>query len=65
MRAVDASRAESGSAVVMDARSGELIAVADYPTFDANEDYHDQTEQLGSAACASRVTAWTLPARRR
>lgn len=51
-QAVDQARAESGSAVVMDARSGELIAVADYPTFDANEDYHDQTEQLGSAAFA-------------
>ena len=51
-QAVDQARAESGTAVVMDARSGELIAVADYPTFDANEDYHDQTEQLGSAAFA-------------
>ncbi len=49
---VDQARAESGSAVVMDVRSGELIAVADYPSFDANADYHDETEQLGSGAFA-------------
>ncbi len=51
-QAVDQSRAESGSAVVMDVRTGELIAVADYPSFDANVDYHDETEELGSAAFA-------------
>jgi cell division protein FtsI (penicillin-binding protein 3) len=35
-QAVASSRAESGFVVVMDTRSGELLAVADNPTFDAN-----------------------------
>ncbi|WP_244963145.1 peptidoglycan D,D-transpeptidase FtsI family protein [Nocardioides dongkuii] len=33
---VEDSRAESGFAVVMDTRTGELLTVADHPTFDAN-----------------------------
>ena len=32
---VDSSRAASGSVVVMDSRTGELLALADYPSFDA------------------------------
>lgn len=35
--AVEASKAESGTAVVMDTRTGEVLALADYPTFDANK----------------------------
>ena len=34
---VEDAGAESGFAVVMDTRTGELLAVADYPTFDAND----------------------------
>jgi len=35
-QAVKESGGESGSAVVMDTRTGELLAVADYPTYDAS-----------------------------
>jgi cell division protein FtsI (penicillin-binding protein 3) len=35
-RAVHDTGSDSGSAVVMDTRTGELLALADYPTFDAN-----------------------------
>ena len=31
------SRAESGIAVIMDSRTGEILALADYPTYDASE----------------------------
>ena len=34
---VQAYRAESGAAVVMDTRTGEILALADVPTFDANK----------------------------
>ena len=36
-QAVQDSGADSGFAVVMDSRTGELLALADYPTFDANK----------------------------
>lgn len=36
-QAVDEANAESGTAVVMDSRTGELLALADYPSFDANQ----------------------------
>jgi cell division protein FtsI (penicillin-binding protein 3) len=51
-QAVDSSRAESGSAIAMDVRTGELLAVADYPSYDANDDYHETTDDLGSGAFA-------------
>src|SRR5918993_1822547 len=34
---VERSRAESGIAVIMDSRTGEILALADYPTYDASE----------------------------
>jgi cell division protein FtsI (penicillin-binding protein 3) len=44
-------RAESGSAVVMDTRTGEVLALADVPTFDANEPTEAaSTDDLGSRA---------------
>ena len=49
---VEGARAESGSAVAMDVRTGELLAVADFPSYDANDDYHETTDNLGSAAFA-------------
>ncbi len=43
-------RAESGSAIVMDTRTGEILALADVPTFDANEPSEADEEDLGSRA---------------
>ena len=51
-QAVDSAGAESGSAVAMDVQTGELLAVADYPSYDANDDYHETTDDLGSGAFA-------------
>jgi cell division protein FtsI (penicillin-binding protein 3) len=34
---VEGSQAESGIAIVMDSRTGELLALADYPSYDASE----------------------------
>jgi cell division protein FtsI (penicillin-binding protein 3) len=36
-QAVQSARARSGVAVVLDSRTGELLAFADYPTFDPNK----------------------------
>jgi cell division protein FtsI (penicillin-binding protein 3) len=47
---VENARAESGFAVVMDSRTGELLAVADDPTFDANDPTSAEKENLGSRA---------------
>jgi cell division protein FtsI (penicillin-binding protein 3) len=49
-QAVDSARAKSGSLVVMDVKTGQILALADYPTFDANSfaDYPQST--YGSAA---------------
>jgi cell division protein FtsI (penicillin-binding protein 3) len=47
---VEDSRAESGFAVVMDSRTGEILALADHPTFDANTPLQSPKEDLGSRA---------------
>ncbi|WP_240641081.1 peptidoglycan D,D-transpeptidase FtsI family protein [Nocardioides ferulae] len=47
---VVSSGGESGVAVVMDRRTGELLALADYPTFDANTPLEAPDEDLGSRA---------------
>lgn len=47
---VEDSRAESGFAVVMDTRTGGLLAVADYPTYDANKPTDSPKADLGSRA---------------
>ena len=49
-QAVQSARAASGSLVAMDSRTGELIAVADYPSYDANGDYFDKSDHLGTGA---------------
>jgi cell division protein FtsI (penicillin-binding protein 3) len=48
--AVSTYRAESGAALVMDSRTGEILALADVPTFDANDPTGARQEDLGSRA---------------
>jgi cell division protein FtsI (penicillin-binding protein 3) len=48
--AVQGSRGVSGTAVVMDSHTGELLAVADYPTYDANEPSLSKKADLGTRA---------------
>ncbi|MCW2821401.1 MAG: pbpB, partial [Marmoricola sp.] len=48
--AVEQSKAESGAAVVMDSRTGEILALADYPTFDANKPGKANVKDLGTRA---------------
>jgi cell division protein FtsI (penicillin-binding protein 3) len=46
--AVQRSDADSGSAVVIDSKSGELLALADYPTFDPNNRLRYRKADLGA-----------------
>ena len=46
--AVQGSGGESGSAVVMDTHSGELLALADYPTYDSNQPTLAPESDLGA-----------------
>ena len=46
--AVQGSGGESGAAVVLDTRTGETLALADHPTFDANEPMLSSPADLGT-----------------
>ncbi|MEO5654281.1 MAG: penicillin-binding protein 2, partial [Marmoricola sp.] len=48
--AVDGSGAENGAAVVLDARTGEVLSLADYPTYDPNFPGKASTDNLRSRA---------------
>jgi cell division protein FtsI (penicillin-binding protein 3) len=48
--AVQSSRSNSGVAVVMDVHTGQLLALADYPTFDPNSYQGVSRKRLGSRA---------------
>lgn len=52
-QSVEDSRAASGVAVVMDSRTGELLSVADYPTYDATRPLESDEDDLGSRAFSS------------
>jgi cell division protein FtsI/penicillin-binding protein 2 len=41
---VEARQAKAGAVIVMDVKTGELLAVSSYPSFDLNE-YHQATEE--------------------
>lgn len=47
---VDGAGGESGTAVVVDTQTGEVLALADYPTFDANTPLLASEDDLGSRA---------------
>jgi cell division protein FtsI (penicillin-binding protein 3) len=49
-QAVDQYQAESGAAAVLDTRTGEVLALADVPTFDANKPTDSPEDDLGSRA---------------
>jgi cell division protein FtsI (penicillin-binding protein 3) len=44
---VQGARGDSGVAVVLDSRTGEVLALADHPTFDANEPLLSPAQDLG------------------
>ncbi|MBB3177525.1 penicillin-binding protein 2 [Variovorax sp. Sphag1AA] len=48
--AVVANKAHAGSAVVVDANTGELLAMANYPSFDPNDRHNLNGEQLRNRA---------------
>jgi cell division protein FtsI (penicillin-binding protein 3) len=48
--AIDKHRARSGSVVVLDARNGEILALANHPTFDPNDRARLTGEQLRNRA---------------
>jgi cell division protein FtsI (penicillin-binding protein 3) len=49
-QAVQGSGGSSGAAVVMDTHTGQLLSLADYPTFDANNPSLSSKKDLGSRA---------------
>lgn len=48
--AVQKSRAQSGTAIALDTRTGEILALADYPTYDANDPGKAAKADRGSRA---------------
>ncbi|WP_299057676.1 penicillin-binding protein 2 [uncultured Nocardioides sp.] len=48
--AVEGADADSGVAIVQDTRSGEILALADHPTFDASQPLLSDKADLGSRA---------------
>ncbi len=51
--AVHNARADSGAAIALDSRTGEVLALADYPTFDANHGSNAPEGDWGSRALSN------------
>src|SRR5947208_16313115 len=51
--AVDRAHAKSGTAIVMDPRTGEILALANAPTFDPNQPADDSAEARANGALQS------------
>ncbi len=51
--AVENVRAESGAAIALDSRTGEILALADYPSYDANDPAAARKDDLGSRALSN------------
>jgi cell division protein FtsI (penicillin-binding protein 3) len=51
--AVEGARAASGTAIALDTRTGEILALADYPSFDANQASQARKADLGSRALSN------------
>jgi len=51
--AVQGAKAESGTAVALDTRTGEILALADYPSYDANKASQANKDDLGSRALSN------------
>lgn len=52
-QAVEGAKAESGAAVVLDSRNGEVLALADYPSYDPNKPENDSQGLLTSKALSN------------
>jgi cell division protein FtsI (penicillin-binding protein 3) len=48
--AVDNAKAESGAAIALDTKTGEILALADYPSYDANDPGQSPKADRGSRA---------------
>jgi len=51
--AVQGARAQSGTAIALDTRTGEILALADYPSYDANLASEANKADLGSRALSN------------
>ncbi|MEP9380934.1 penicillin-binding protein 2 [Nocardioides sp. KR10-350] len=47
MKAIEDANAESGMAVVLDSKTGEILSLADYPTYDASDPAASPRKQRG------------------
>ncbi|THI96423.1 penicillin-binding protein 2 [Nocardioides sp.] len=52
---VERSGGESGIAVIMDSRTGDILSLADYPTYDASDPYEFKDETLYKSAALTDV----------
>lgn len=52
-KGVEAANAKSGMAIVMDPKTGEILALANYPTFDPNKFNEAPPEAIGNRAVQS------------